>query len=495
MTRQLDLGQALAQAFRHYEQGRPAEARTLARELGKRQPALPGLAYLQGLLALDEGQPRKAAQHLAKALAATPGAPPLLLAMARAQEAQGRLDEAEALLRRLPGIAPAEESLAALLLRRGRAAEAAALLRPLEGRQSPIACNLLGLAEKSLGDLAAAALAFARALDLDPAHAPAQANLAAVLRLLKRPDEARAAAQRAVDLAPAAASFRLELALAEKDLEHWSEALAALDGAETLTEALWLQGECLDRLGRSDEAAAAWRRLLKADPADPFGAALAPARLEAGPAPDRAPSAFVTELYERYAEVFDEDLLRGLAYRGPALLLAAVTASLGQGPFDVLDLGCGTGLVGAAFAPHARSLHGLDLSPAMLDKARERGCYQRLDEGDLLAAARFPGAYDLVTAGDVLIYLGDLAPVFSAVAAALRPGGAFAFSVERIADGDDWTVLPSRRFGHSAAYLRRLAAAQGFTVLRLDAVSTRTEQGQPVPGLLMLVRKTETSSP
>ena len=85
MTRPLDLGQALAQAFRHYEQGRPAAARKLARDIAKHRPDTPGLAYLQGLLALDEGQPRKAAQHLAKALAATPEAPPLRLAMARAQ--------------------------------------------------------------------------------------------------------------------------------------------------------------------------------------------------------------------------------------------------------------------------------------------------------------------------------------------------------------------------------------------------------------------------
>ena len=51
-------------------------------------------------------------------------------------------------------------------------------------------------------------------------------------------------------------------------------------------------------------------------------------------------------------------------------------------------------------------------------------------------------AYDLIVSADVLVYFGDLAPVFVAVARALRPNGIFAFSVERF-DGPGFTLQAS----------------------------------------------------
>lgn len=486
MTQKMDLAQALGLAFTHLEQGRAAQARSLAKTIEKARPDAPGLAYLQGLLALAEGQGRKAAQHLGKALAATPDAPPLLLAMARAQSLQHRFEEAEALYRRLPGMAEAEAELAALLLRRRDWSGAAELLRgkPLG---SASALNSLGVTEQALGQLDQAALAFARAADLDPSHAKARANLAAVLRRLKRPAEALEAAQAATRIAPADPAGWVEMGQALRDLDRLEEAAAALARAKGSLEADWLRAEVLEKLERKAEAAAAYRRVLKADKADPFGAALALARLEGGQAPSRAPSAFVAELYDRYAEVFDQDLRQGLHYRAPELLLAAVRAHLGEGPFTALDLGCGTGLAAEVMRPVLAAVDGIDLSAAMIDKARAKGLYRELTVGELTDAASRPAAYDLVTAADVLIYLGDLAPTFAAAHTALKPGGAFVFTVEKLEGAADYAVQPSKRFAHSADYLRRLAAEQGFVVASLTEDWTRTENGREVPGLLCLL--------
>jgi len=156
---------------------------------------------------------------------------------------------------------------------------------------------------------------------------------------------------------------------------------------------------------------------------------------------------------------------------------------------SVLDLGCGTGLCGPLFRPLAATLAGVDLSPAMIDKARRRGVYDRLEVGDLVTALRrAPGAADLLVAADVLVYVGDLAPVLSAAAAALRPGGLFAFSVEEHS-GAGFTLLPTRRYAHSAEYVNSEAARVGLEVIHLHGAIARTENGRDVPALIIILRR------
>lgn len=52
-----------------------------------------------------------------------------------------------------------------------------------------------------------------------------------------------------------------------------------------------------------------------------------------------------------------------------------------NGSLDILDLGCGTGLIGSWFKDYARTLVGVDVSPTMLDMATKKGCYQELRRG------------------------------------------------------------------------------------------------------------------
>ena len=81
------------------------------------------------------------------------------------------------------------------------------------------------------------------------------------------------------------------------------------------------------------------------------------------------------------------------------------------------DLGCGTGLCGLLLRPAGRDAGGVDLSPAMIEKARARGVYDRLEAGDLVEAMKkAPRSFDLLVAADVFIYVGDLAPTFEAAA-------------------------------------------------------------------------------
>src|SRR5438477_7207125 len=79
----------------------------------------------------------------------------------------------------------------------------------------------------------------------------------------------------------------------------------------------------------------------------------------------------------------------------------------------MLDLGCGTGLAGAAFRPHVDWLLGVDLSPKMIEVARAKGLYDRLVIGDIaqhLAEQHTDNAtFHLVIAADVFAYVADFA--------------------------------------------------------------------------------------
>ena len=143
----------------------------------------------------------------------------------------------------------------------------------------------------------------------------------------------------------------------------------------------------------------------------------------------------------------------------------------------VLDAGCGTGGLGANL--RAAHLVGIDLSPDMLAKARERNVYQELVEGDL---ARVMGTrtdrFDIIASAVVLYYIPDLAPFFREAARLLVPGGHLFFSVDPAADDMDVGVSPmDGSFAHSRAYLRRLAAQTGFAEVAIKIMPHRGNPG------------------
>jgi predicted TPR repeat methyltransferase len=153
----------------------------------------------------------------------------------------------------------------------------------------------------------------------------------------------------------------------------------------------------------------------------------------------------------------------------------------------MLDLGCGTGLAGAAFRGRVDRLTGIDLSAAKIDEARRKALYDRLDTGELIefleAEAAAQARYDLVVAADVLVYMQDLAIAAVAVRRVLEPGGLFGFTIETHA-GDGVLLRESLRYAHGAAHVRAAMADAGLKLAHLAEVSTRTERGEPVAGLL-----------
>src|SRR5579872_6137964 len=273
--------------------------------------------------------------------------------------------------------------------------------------------------------------------------------------------------------------------------------MQTIELAPAFATAWFALGAVRDRLGDHAGAARAFEQTRELDPEDYHGARLQLARLGAGEAAPAMTHAYVRRLFDQYAVRYDTSLTENLAYRGPAILREAVervTGAAGR-PFRfeaLLDLGCGTGLAGAAFREACAQLTGVDLSEAMVAKAAAKNLYDRLVTADLVdfldREARGKTRYDLVIAADVFVYVNEPSPIFAAVARVSAPGGLFAFTAETHA-GQGVKLLPTLRYAHSESYLRAALGTAGYVVLHLAETSVRSEKGRPVQSLVVVAQK------
>ncbi len=262
-------------------------------------------------------------------------------------------------------------------------------------------------------------------------------------------------------------------------------------------------GAIRDRLGDRGGAIAAFDQASAADPEDYHGARLQLARLGAGNATPQMTQTYVRRLFDQYAGRYDTALTDRLAYRGPAILRDAVESvtRVAHRPTrfgSALDLGCGTGLGGAAFRPSVDWLVGVDLSPAMIAQAAAKGLYDRLVNADLTDGladeAAVDARYQLIFAADVFVYVSDLNPVIAAIARVLEPDGLLAFTVETHS-GDGMKLLPTLRYAHGGTYLRDVLRAAGLAPMHLAQAAVRSEKGMPVESLVVVAQASTAKRP
>ncbi|KAM0699271.1 hypothetical protein Q7P36_001318 [Cladosporium allicinum] len=116
----------------------------------------------------------------------------------------------------------------------------------------------------------------------------------------------------------------------------------------------------------------------------------------------------MTQLYDDWAKTYDNDVINGEEYKAPPLIAETIRQHLAPSDREgdlispsvkILDAGCGTGLVGIYLAKlGAKQVDGIDLSPGMLDIARNTGAYNKLEPADLTHPIdALTGAYDVTT--------------------------------------------------------------------------------------------------
>ena len=421
-------------------------------------------------------------------------------------ERQGRLDEAIAVYRRAVELRPDSEvplyNLAFGLHQQDRLAESIESYRAAL-RLNPgltVARYNLGNALFQSGQYESAADEFRQAADQEPRSTAAVRRLGDALFKLRRIPAARQAYERALQLEPDSAGEHFNVG---KVLHLAGEAERAIAAYRRSIELDPRQsapyenlGRLLTRLGRREEAADVYRQWSAASPESPAPAHLLAAVTGEG-VPDRATDEYLRTAFDHFAEEFDTTLER-LNYRAPQLLVEALAGAAGppRKQLDVLDAGCGTGLCGPLLAPYARRLVGVDLSGAMLAKARTRGVYDELREAEITAFLRSASrTFDAIVAADVFVYFGDLRPVLQAASGAMRDGGLLLFTLEHLHDAPGETgfrLNPHGRYGHAEEYVGRELGGAGLASVSISHCILRTEGGEPVQGLLIVAGKEPT---
>lgn len=420
----------LDQAAAHAKAGRSQRAESIYRQILRQEPGNTEALFQIAILAIDAADWPTAIAYFRK------------------------------LLSERPELAEVHFNLGTILARVGQIDEAMNSFQQAIAMQPEFsdAYNNLGQILLARGDLEAALQHFTKASALAPQSLPANMNVTNTLLKLRRYDEAVTAAQRLVESHPTAGEAHFTLGLALDFAEQREAAVASFRKAVEL---------------RPDEAE--WKFHLAARGEEQV--------------PTIAPAEYVRTLFDAYAERFDEHLVGNLHYRTPEHLLAAITAVAPERTFEMLDLGCGTGLCGNLLHTRATRLVGIDLAPQMIKVAERRGIYTELQVADIAGYLRGRQAeFDLIVSADVFVYIGDLAEVFALTATALRPGGLFAFSVEAH-DHEGYVLNEARRYAHSLPYLRALAAEHGLRELSVDPVVLRVDYGATVVGTVIVLEK------
>ena len=460
-------------------------------------PTVPAYQHNYGEMWLAAGEPAQAAIAFRKAMQLPGGQPEshvgLGVALQRLKQFAAAADAFQRAIALGVTRPQVYQHLAVALLDAQRYGEAEQACRRAlsQGVTSAEVFQTLGEALGKQNRLDEAIGAFRRATEIQPNFARPYNGIGVALSMQKRFDEAAGQFHTAIRLKGDYSQAHFNLGVVFLRQQRHEEAIPNLRRALELDpnylEARAQLAESLDRVGRRAEAVAELETLAKLQPGNPE-IEFALAALSGREAPAQPPAITITNLFERYADVFDKHLSENLRYRAPQVLFEAVTAAGPPPKPNVMDLGCGTGLCGQLFRPTAATLTGVDLSPGMIAKARARGIYDHLEVGDLTAALRSnPNRFEVVVAADVFVYLGDLSETFAAAHASLKPGGLFGFSVESIEEGT-YVLHPSRRYAHSPQYVRDLAGKAGFEVVSMDRAPLRTESQKDVLGLVTVLR-------
>jgi predicted TPR repeat methyltransferase len=269
---------------------------------------------------------------------------------------------------------------------------------------------------------------------------------------------------------------------------HWFHRAREINPAST--KYLGAYGRLLVTAGCIQLAAEVFDQWTKAEPDNPIARYLAVAVLGSEES-TKAPADYVQSLFDGCATRFDE-MVTKLKYCGPKLVVDALqqVSAAPQDGWEVVDVGCGTGLVGVELRPLARRLVGVDLSARMLEMARQREVYDELIEAELIDfLGGQSSSFDVLTASDVLSYLGDLAEFFQSVARVLRPGGIAVVVLEALEGGGNYRLSATGRFSHSPTYLRYEIERSGLSVAHLREDVMRHEASKPVATLVAAVRK------
>ena len=323
---------------------------------------------------------------------------------------------------------------------------------------------------------------YLRVLELDRNNFAAHLNYATLLYKEHRVSEALEEFRQAIIINPKSAEASNNLGLILKDLQEYEEALGLFFNAYALNPKLEEVSvnisETLMLYYQKDNTTAVkiaenWLRQAP----DNIFAIHTTAALKGIPVSSAENKAYAEKLFDNFAANYD-NTLQQIDYQLPQ----AFKEYLGEVSGQILDLGCGTGLLGEALKTPHNQIIGVDISEAMLQKAKLKGIYNELINQNILVYLDTSSpSFDLITAADVFCYISDLAPIIQKCFPSK-----LCFSIEIGDNTSNWQLSPQGRYKHSLEYVNKLLSTTGYNQINYHQLTLRTENRKNVQGAIFL---------
>ncbi len=346
----------------------------------------------------------------------------------------------------------------------------------------------LGFALARSGRHEDAALAYETALNINPKMVPAWINLGFARTELNQLDPAELAFKAALGMDPNYLEAWFGLAALYEKFGAFQQAtdlgleMRGRFGADPHRDSLITRCSILS--GNYQQAAEFQQQLLKENPKNTMAQHLLGGLI--GQSNRRANDGYVSDLFNGYATNYDDHMVNKMGYKLPVAIADMARKFAPTGKL-ALDLGCGTGLIGAELPNYHWT--GVDLAAKMMDHAKARG-YQQLEVSEIESFLERAAdhSFDLIVSGNVLIYFGDLAQVIQHSHRVLKPNGTIIFDVETDETTRRFVQAPNGRYTHSEVYLREELNRAGFKVEAVDSVHSRTDRNVPVHSYLVVAK-------
>ena len=216
-----------------------------------------------------------------------------------------------------------------------------------------------------------------------------------------------------------------------------------------------------------------------------------------GEQPEQSPESYIKSVFDGYAGNFENHLVNKLGYKVPELLDASIRTLLAENTSDlkIIDLGCGTGLLGEKLNDISGHLIGVDLSEEMLAIAKGKKVdgnqvYDELICKDVLESiSEYDDVFGLVVATDVFIYIGELTSVFENIWKSMKKGALFGFSIELTDHEAGYRLLNTGRYAQSLSYINELTKKNNFQLCVSEKIIVRTEHSQSIDGYIFILKK------
>lgn len=526
------LDSSLENAQLLHQKGELDAARTIYLHLLENDPRNPTVLHMLGILCAEENNYDAAQSYMRKALTLSPEDPTLYLHLANIFKAQALYDQAGKILldliERYPQFVPAYNNLGTVFYAQKKWSKAIKAFHDAIALQSDYldAYYNLGLAYFKNKNAVEAINTFKALLELNPQHPGARFQLGLLNMNFHKYDQAIYYFEQMAQAFPFHFETQSNLATCYLKIGDLQQAkkyyLHALNIHKDDTQILFNLGVIATQQGLMQEAIKYYSQCVALDP-DYFPAYnnlgvaalalkdyvkareffIAALRLQSHNEAIKhtlnilsenknitsSPIEYVQALFDGYADHYDEHLARSLNYEVPQLFKEVLQkhAHLAK-PADILDLGCGTGLCATVWQDRKR-LTGVDISEKMLNVAGAKHLYDDLIRSDLLEFLQSTSRqFDLVTAGDVIVYYGELEGLFPLVAKVLRPKGYFIFNTE-ISKTVNYEMTESGRFVHSQKYIEALSALCHFQIVTLHEGLIRKQNNKPIEGYIFLLQK------